>query len=77
MGFRGAHSDIGGGYGDGDLSNFALMWMHDEGVAVGVPFSSLPSEDIGAQNPIIHDERGWWERWLDRQRKIYYMNTGR
>lgn len=26
-GFLGAHSDIGGGYKEGDLSNVALMWM--------------------------------------------------
>ena len=26
-GFLGAHSDIGGGYKSGDLSNVALMWM--------------------------------------------------
>ncbi len=26
-GFMGAHSDIGGGYANGDLSNASLMWM--------------------------------------------------
>ena len=77
QGFRGAHSDIGGGYEDGDRSNFALMWMRDEGVSVGVPFGPLAPEDIGASNPIIHDERGWRERRRDRPREIYYPNAGR
>jgi RHS repeat-associated protein len=76
-GFRGAHSDVGGGYDDGDRSNFALMWMHDEGVSVGVPFGPLAPEDIGAINPIIHDGRGRWERWRDHPRSIYYPNAGR
>jgi uncharacterized protein (DUF2235 family) len=74
MGFRGAHSDIGGGYEDGDRSNFALMWMRDEGVKVGVPFGPLAPEDIGASRPIIHDERGLREQQRDRPRTIYYMN---
>ncbi len=70
--FRGAHSDIGGGYEDGDRSNFALMWMRYEGASVGVPFGELLPEDIGARNPIIHDERNWWARWRDNPREVYY-----
>jgi RHS repeat-associated protein len=77
QGFRGAHSDIGGGYEDGDRSNFALMWMHDEGVSVGVPFGPLKAGDLGASNPVFHDERGPLERWRDRPREIYYLNSGR
>jgi uncharacterized protein (DUF2235 family) len=71
-GFRGAHSDIGGGYEDGDRSNYALRWMHDEGVSVGVPFKPLNAEDIGAHNPIVHDERNGWERWRNNPRTIYH-----
>jgi RHS repeat-associated protein len=77
VGFRGAHSDIGGGYEDGDRSNFALMWMRNEGVSVGVPFGPLAPEDIGASNPIIHDERSSRERRRNRPRVIYYPNDGR
>jgi RHS repeat-associated protein len=73
--FRGAHSDIGGGYEEGDRSNFALMWMRDEAVRCGVPFDPLKPEDVGAHNPIMHDERGWWERWRNKDRKIYYPNA--
>lgn len=72
MGFPGAHSDVGGGYDNGDRSNWALMWMHDEGVSVGVPFGPLPLEDSVVRNPTIHDERGWWGRRNNRPREIYY-----
>jgi uncharacterized protein (DUF2235 family) len=77
MGFRGAHSDIGGGYEDGDRSNFALMWMRDEGVSAGVPFGSLAEGDTGARWPIIHDERSSREKRRNRPREIYYPNAGR
>jgi uncharacterized protein (DUF2235 family) len=77
MGFRGAHSDIGGGYEDGDRSNFALMWMHDEGVDAGVPFRSLAEGDTGARWPIIHDERSSREKRRNRPREIYYPNIRR
>lgn len=71
-GFPGAHSDIGGGYEDGDRSNFALVWMYYEALSVGVPFGPLAAKDMGVGNPIIHDERGRFERWRDHPREIYY-----
>lgn len=71
-GFVGAHSDIGGGYEEGDRSNFALMWMRNEGGRLGVPFGPLSPEDTGARNPIVHDERDWRERLRNWPRKIYY-----
>ncbi len=77
IGFRGAHSDIGGGYEDGDRSNFALMWMRDEAVSVKVPFGPLDPKDVGASWPIIHDERGRFEKWRNKPRVIYYPNAGR
>jgi len=77
MGFAGAHSDIGGGYADGDLSNLALMWMHGEGLTVGVPFGPLAPEDVGVSNAIIHDERWPLGRVLNWPRKIYYLSAGR
>ncbi|MDD4870755.1 MAG: DUF2235 domain-containing protein [Kiritimatiellae bacterium] len=77
QGFRGAHSDIGGGYTDGDLSNFALMWMRNEAVAASVPFGELKVEDVGVRNPIIHDERGPRARRWNWPRKIYYLNEGK
>jgi uncharacterized protein (DUF2235 family) len=75
--FRGAHSDIGGGYEEGDRSNFALLWMRDEGASLGVPFNPIPDADLGARNPIMHDERGWWARWRNKPRTIYYYRNDR
>ena len=39
MGFVGSHSDIGGSYGTGDLSNVALMWMIEQGKLQGIRFN--------------------------------------
>jgi uncharacterized protein (DUF2235 family) len=43
--FPGAHSDVGGGYKDGEtgLSDGALKWMMDELAILGVRFSSSPA----------------------------------
>lgn len=53
MGFIGAHSDIGGGYEDGDLSDVALSWMVKQAIDADVtmtkPPLSLPID------PVIHD----------------------
>lgn len=35
-GFLGSHSDIGGGFGTGDLSNVALMWMIEQAANQGI-----------------------------------------
>jgi RHS repeat-associated protein len=64
--FRGAHSDVGGGYEVGDRSNFALNWMYHEAIRVGVPFGPLSPEDVGASDPVIHDTGGTGPR------DIYY-----
>ena len=37
-GFLGAHSDIGGGYAEGDLSDVALMWVINEARNAGIDF---------------------------------------
>lgn len=61
QGFLGVHSDIGGGYNDGDLSNVALMWMIDQARNIGVKFDDSDSGAIKARgynvvsNPIVHD----------------------
>jgi len=71
--FPGAHSDVGGGYRDGDLSDRPLKWMWREGRNVGVPFGNLNTDDMWVTNPVVHDERGWWERFRNKDRKIYYL----
>ncbi|UZA04828.1 DUF2235 domain-containing protein (plasmid) [Moraxella bovis] len=58
-GFLGAHSDIGGGYKDGDLSNASLMWMIKQAKEKGgIQFNdSLINQKEYDQinNPIVHD----------------------
>lgn len=60
-GFMGAHSDIGGGYSDGDLSNVALMWMIDQAKKAGIQFNDQLI-DVRKYNvvinPIVHDSTG-------------------
>jgi uncharacterized protein (DUF2235 family) len=77
LSFDGAPYDVGGGYEIGDRSNFALLWMRDEAVSCGVPLAPIPAADLGARNPIIHDERGWLGRWLNKPRTIYYYQNER
>ena len=41
VGFLGAHSDIGGGYGNDPLSNTTLHWMMSQATAAGMVFTNL------------------------------------
>ncbi|MEW8119896.1 MAG: DUF2235 domain-containing protein, partial [Candidatus Thiodiazotropha sp.] len=57
-GFIGAHSDIGGGYAEGDLSDVAFMWMVRQAENAGVEMDRDVIEDEGwheVTNPIVHD----------------------
>lgn len=68
-GFIGGHSDIGGGYSTGDLSDIALQWMYTKAVAAGVRMTPLGSEQLTINAPIIHDERRF-----PQDREIFYPN---
>jgi RHS repeat-associated protein len=55
-GFLGAHSDIGGGFADGDLAKVALVWMVNQANAAGVQMDALTSEQTTIiANPVLHD----------------------
>lgn len=57
-GFLGAHSDIGGGYGTGDLSDVALMWMLEEAGKQGIHVDRELVNRMGwnaVTNPVVHD----------------------
>lgn len=57
-GFIGAHSDIGGGYAEGDLSDVAFMWMVQQAENAGEEMNRDVIEDEGwheVTNPIVHD----------------------
>jgi RHS repeat-associated protein len=54
-GFLGAHSDIGGGFADGDLAKVALVWMVNQATAAGVQMDSDQLDNSIPANPVIHD----------------------
>lgn len=56
--FVGAHSDVGGGYATGDLSDVALMWMLNQAKQQGVKIDEQIVKDSGwnvVTLPILHD----------------------
>ncbi|OBX83885.1 phospholipase effector Tle1 domain-containing protein [Moraxella nonliquefaciens] len=62
-GFLGAHSDIGGGYKDGDLSDVTLVWMANEANKLYKSQSTkteikLNTNNKRISNPIVHDSIG-------------------
>jgi hypothetical protein len=54
MGFLGAHADIGGGYGNNDLSKVALAWMLGQAEAAGVALKD-PDVDVPS-SAVLHDK---------------------
>ena len=60
-GFLGAHSDIGGGYKEGDLSDVSLMWVIQEAKKASIKFDDTKIANKGwnnVTNPIVHDSVG-------------------
>lgn len=61
LGFIGAHSDIGGGYSEGDLSDVAFMWMVQRARRAG---AKIDQNFIGNEgwnrvtSPVVHDSVG-------------------
>ncbi|HEY6642172.1 phospholipase effector Tle1 domain-containing protein [Povalibacter sp.] len=72
QGFIGAHSDIGGAYTDGDLSDIALQWMHAQARSAGVLLGDLSADHLAVNRPIIHDERLIRSSSFDRE--VFYPN---
>lgn len=68
--FIGAHSDIGGGYANGDLSDLALRWMHTQALVAGVRMTPFLEEHLTVSAPLLHDER----TYLAQDREIFYPN---
>ncbi|MES9993849.1 MAG: DUF2235 domain-containing protein, partial [Candidatus Thiodiazotropha sp.] len=66
-GFIGAHSDIGGGYAEGDLSDVAFMWMVQQAEHAGVDMDRAYISGIDwdvVTNPIVHDSVNVCPSWL-------------
>lgn len=81
-GFLGAHSDIGGGYKEGDLSNAALMWIikHAKNANIKFDDKQIISKKYNQVNdPIVHDSTatlpvftpGGEFRWANDNSKDY------
>ena len=45
-GFQGGHADIGGGFGNSDLSDVAFMWMIDRAKDAGIPTETNRGIDL-------------------------------
>ncbi len=53
--FIGAHSDVGGGYGDDDLPDISLNWMMQKASQLGLAFTHTVEPRPGAWHDPIHD----------------------
>jgi uncharacterized protein (DUF2235 family) len=74
--FKGAHSDIGGGYQSGRNLE-ALKWMIERGQTAGAPFADLnkyPDHDRILNIDKAHDSRYWF---LDRVPFTHWGRTKR
>ena len=80
-GFLGAHSDIGGGYKEGDLSDVALMFVVQEAREAKITLN-VPEQYSNITNPIVHDSVGVKQdgvnfmpgrefRWVGSDVKLY------
>lgn len=70
--FPGAHSDVGGGYAEADLSSGALLWMIEESSHKGLAFRDGIDQLVHA-NPlgIMHNSyKGMFEKLRSRPRNI-------
>ncbi|WP_180982467.1 DUF2235 domain-containing protein [Methylocella silvestris] len=73
MWFRGAHGDIGGGYGRHEVSDVALEWMMDAMICHGLSFrkeaaAGLKPDPLGRLHDELKREPTWrmfgtWPRW--------------
>jgi len=68
-GFIGDHSDVGGGHGEGDLSDISLVWMIQMARSMGVPVSELQLADRYVTDPRIHGRNysGMGDRYAYRR----------
>ena len=85
-GFLGAHSDIGGGYAEGDLSNASLIWLIKHAKDAGIKFNDSQIEQNRYQyidNPVVHDSVarfpvytiGGEFRWASDETRDFYQNS--
>ena len=64
--FAGAHSDIGGGYGEHELSDITLKWMMDQATQAGLAFDSARPIDDTRFDGTLHDSLSLKYKFLTR-----------
>jgi uncharacterized protein (DUF2235 family) len=68
--FPGAHSDVGGGYGEHELSDLALTWMIEQAKEAGLVFDSrtMTENPLGPEQPLgtLHDSLSFKYKLLPR-----------
>ncbi|WP_422491617.1 phospholipase effector Tle1 domain-containing protein, partial [Endozoicomonas sp. ALE010] len=77
QGFIGAHTDVGGGYANGDLSDAPLQWMLKQAERAQLQLVPLKKEHELIDKPVLHDERTGDEGFIypnNGDRKIFYEN---
>jgi len=72
-GFIGAHSDIGGGYGDGDLSDVALNWMAAQARQGGANVNITNADLRVVTNPILHSSLDIFP-FYNADREVRYLD---
>lgn len=73
--FPGAHSDVGGGYADTDLSDGALLWMIEESTGAGLAFRENVAGSIRPNaTGILHNSyKGAFAKLRSRPRNVDAM----
>jgi hypothetical protein len=82
--FVGAHSDVGGGYGDDSLPDLSLRWMLDKAGALGLAFTHAVEPRAGAWHATVHDSFSafagsvltLWDRVIPGDQR-HYREVGR
>lgn len=76
--FIGAHSNIGGGYGDNLLSNRPLYWMYERAKAHGLHLSGFPSThaNVHLEEPVSDSYAGYRRFYKLVGTRPYYRPIG-
>jgi len=77
--FIGAHSDVGGGYGDDRLPNISLAWMLAKASALGLAFTGGVTPAVDGWKAPVHDSfrsfaggiLNLWAKLMPGDQKVY------
>lgn len=75
--FPGAHSDVGGGYAETQLSDGALNWMLAQLAAIGLDIPARPVTNPDPVNGIGHDDSVTWPSRISPKRPRVFPHDAR